>query len=413
MSPLLITALCWLVITLALFGRHARTLRALWVEPMLARPVVIVESDDWGPGPQSDAGMLCRIAQLLGSISDANGHPAVMTLGVVIGVPDGAAILSDECVRYHRHALGDARYADIVKAMQAGCAAGVFSLQRHGMEHYWPNSLLARAREDEALQRWLADPAARSESLPSELQSRWVDASSLPSRTLSELDITRAVQEESEAFRRIFGAEPVVAVPNTFVWSETVERAWAAAEVRVVVTCGRQYEGRSANGRLLSPAREILNAQHGAGGVIYMVRDVYFEPIRGHKAEQVWQAIDERSALGRPVLIETHRANFIGSAEQSESALQELQRTLQGALESHPDVRFMDTAQLAQDLVTTDSHLLLHSASARVLVYVRRLRATPALSRSLRLSGLSLVLRLTERALGTVKPVASVRRAEC
>ena len=38
---------------------HARTLIRLWREPALAAPVVIVESDDWGPGPVEDAEVLC------------------------------------------------------------------------------------------------------------------------------------------------------------------------------------------------------------------------------------------------------------------------------------------------------------------------------------------------------------------
>ncbi len=63
-------------------------------------------------------------------------------------------------------------------------------------------------------------------------------------------------------------------VPNTFMWDDVVERAWADSGVRWVVTCGRRYEGRAADGRLLPASSRIVNGQPGSGGVGYVVRDV-------------------------------------------------------------------------------------------------------------------------------------------
>ena len=217
--------IAWLVLTALLLGRQASTLRALWREPMLARPILIVESDDWGPGPAADAALLVRLHHLLAAFRDADGRPAVMTLGVVLGKPDGAAILAADCRVYYRHSLGETRYAPIADAMRAGCAAGVFALQRHGLEHCWPQSLLGHARTDERLRRWLADPDARSEALPSTLQSRWADTGALPSTPLPARAVAAAVTDEQTLFASIFGRAPSVAVPNTFVWNETVERA--------------------------------------------------------------------------------------------------------------------------------------------------------------------------------------------
>ena len=405
MTTFALIMLAWLALTAALLAPHARTLRALWREPVLARPVVIVESDDWGPGPASDALMLRRIAEQLADIRDREGRPAVMTLGVVLGKPDGAAILADDCQHYHRRLLDEEAYAPIVEAMREGCAEGVFALQRHGLEHCWPASLLERARDDVELRHWLANPDARSESLPSALQSRWVDSSVLPSSALLDAEIEAAVRKEGDVFQRIFGERPKVAVPNTFVWSAAVERAWAADGVRCVVTCGRQYEGRRADGGLMLPTRPILNGQRGLGDIRYVVRDVYFEPIRGHRAEQVWQGVAERTALGRPTLIETHRENFIGSSESASAALTELTRALQGGVERHPELYFMTTAALAAVLVAPlSSPLIGEGLALRAAVFLRRLLAVPILSRTLRLCGLRFLLPVLIGLLAHVTP---------
>ena len=402
MTTFALIVLAWLALTAALLAPHARTLRALWREPVLARPVVIVESDDWGPGPASDALMLQRIAEQLANIRDTEGRPAVMTLGVVLGKPDGAAILADDCRRYHRDLLDEEAYAPIVEAMREGCAKGVFALQRHGLEHCWPDALLARAREETALRSWLADPSARTEALPAALQSRWTDASQLPSTSLLRAEIEAAVNEEAARFSAIFGRAPTVAVPNTFVWTSAVEEAWVASGVRCVVSCGSRYEGRAADGGLLPTSVRTHNGGIGAGGVRYIVRDVYFEPARGHRAEQAWAGIAERFALARPALLETHRDNFTGSEAQRDDALAELARMIGGACERHPGLRFMSTEVLVDAFDDPGAALLLPAGPARVAIFLRRVLAEPAFSRPLKLSGLRWILPMVGQVLASV-----------
>ena len=100
MTALFWIPVVWLAGSVALLVAFRRnTLLALWREPMLAWPVVIVESDDWGSGPTSDAARLDELIALLGRFRDRTGHPAVMTIGVVLGQPDGASILASGCER--------------------------------------------------------------------------------------------------------------------------------------------------------------------------------------------------------------------------------------------------------------------------------------------------------------------------
>lgn len=380
--------------TLLLLFRHRPALRSLWREPVLKRPVVIVESDDWGVGPPDDASALTELATLLAGIRDETGSPAVMTLGVVLGKPDGDFILSGGLAAYRRNTLLEPRYAAIVEAMRAGCAAGVFSLQWHGLEHCWPAAILARARRDEALRQWLADPDARSEALPSELQSRWVDAAELPSRPHARVDIEAAVAEEAALQRETFGSVVAVAVPNTFVWNDDVERAWIAAGVTCIVTPGRRFEGRDANGGLQAPTRIVRNGDRSAvGAATYIVRDDYFEPIRGHRAEQVWEAVERKVALGRPTLLETHRESFVVSLEARRNALRETERALRGVLERHPHVRFLASARLAAEFNEPRSELCAHGLPIRLSIFALRLQHDAEFARFLKFSGLKWPLR--------------------
>jgi len=362
---------------LAIAFRHR--IAAAWREPVLRSPVVILESDDWGYGPVEQSGMLKRLAELLAGFHDRTGRSPVMTLGVVLAGPDTATMRSEECRRYSRIGIGDPRLAGVRDAMLAGAERGVFALQLHGREHFWPDSLVRVARRSAWLREWLAtDDMPSTELLPSPLQSRWTDAEHLPSRPLPVDAIDSEAMAEVRAFANAFAVLPQVAVPPTFLWNRDVEAAWVRAGVDVVVTPGRRNTARSADGGFVREQEEIYNGAHGDGGCMYVVRDVYFEPALGHERGRAVADVIARSRLGRPALIEIHRSNFLADPAAVERALGELARFIGEILTHLPGVRFMSTAELAthyrdfSDLTETRTFLRLH-------FLLRRLSAIPRL----------------------------------
>lgn len=394
LGEFLLGLLAWLALACGvLFLFRRSVLRALWREPMLAAPVLIVESDDWGVGPDSDAEALCRLAAVLAQVRDETGQPLVMTLGLVLGLPDGPAILAGGMRGYQRRTLAEPCHAGIVAAINEGREAGVFALQRHGLEHCWPSSLLEWARREEAGKSWLACSEARSETLPSPLQSRWVDAAALPSRPLEAAAIRAAVEEEARQCLAIFGECPTVAVPNTFVWNDAVEAAWRDSGVECIVTPGVRHESRDGAGRLDRGGVAIRNGDRATSGALYVVRNDYFEPMRGHRAERVWDAISVKAREGRPVLLETHRENFVVPYPGREGAMAEFKRAVLGVVGRHPHVRFMSTAVLTRHLADTESPILTSDAVRRGTVFLERVLSAREWGRFLRWSGLSLVLR--------------------
>ena len=240
----------WLGVSSALLAlAYRRALSAAWREPVLCAPVLILESDDWGYGPIKQAECLDRIAEMLERFHDSRGAHPVMTLGVILAGPDTDRIRADGCRTYHRVTLADLRLAPVRDAMLRGAARGVFALQLHGMEHYWPACLMHAALGDEKLRDWLTQSEFPcTEALPSPLQSRWIDVNTLPSKPLPTHEVAAAAAEEVATFKEMFGANPEVVVPSTFVWTDAVESAWACAGVQVVVTPGIRNESRDRRG---------------------------------------------------------------------------------------------------------------------------------------------------------------------
>lgn len=387
-SPQVLAALLllWLLGHGVLLFVYRRELRRLWREPVFRCPGLVLESDDWGAGPLSQAAALRAIADVLASHRDAAGRPPALSLALVLAVPDGAAIRATGS--YQRRALDDAAFAPVLQALREGRAQGVFALQLHALEHFRPATLLASA--DPVVQAWLRQEApASTEKLPSHLQSRWVDAGCLPSRPLDTEETFAAAAEEVRAFARITGEAPRVVVPPTFVWSRDTEAAWAHAGVRCVVTPGWRYTARGGDGLPAGDEGPIVNGDR-AGALSYVARDDYFEPARGRGATHALRALDRAVAEGRACVLENHRDSFLGSAQAS--GLAELDALCRGALQRHAGLRFLATSELDRILRTRDPQWLVLPLAPRLPFLLARLAGTGRLWKLLRLTGAAALL---------------------
>ncbi len=378
--------IAWMLAHTLLLLAYRHALAARWREPVLRYPVLIIESDDWGAGPvQAQAIALNQILNALSKYKDTTGRHPLITLALVLATPDGTTIRNTG--RYTRILLNDHALSPVLEIIIRGQAAGIFSLQLHGMEHFWPDTLISST--DPAVHAWLRDESpSATESLPSFLQSRWIDASTLPSRHHPAHKIEAAVAEETDLFQHLFGQRTLVVVPPTFVWTKEVEQAWARHGIQFVVTPGRRYTCRDAEGNPGCVEGPLWNAMAGAG-VSYLVRDDYFEPERGHTAEHALLALERKWSQGRPCLLETHRANFIGDVAVAQQSIAEIERLYTEALSRFPSLRFVSCEELGVALRERDPAWVESRLGIRISTWVARVRTLPRFWRLARLTGLA------------------------
>jgi len=390
MQLLTLLGVAWCLAVAAILLPHRRALIALWREPVMRHPLLIVESDDWGAGPLEQVAALTAITDCLARHHDSQGRSPVLTVALILALPE-----ANEAT--HPRHLDSPEFAPILATLQAGIVRGVLAPQLHGMTHFWPPALARAALAQAQVAAWLAAPSL-TEQLPSPLQSRWTDASELPSLPLNDALVRAAVAEEVAAYTRLLGAPPQVVVPPTFVWTAAVEAAWAAVGVRVLVTPGQRFTCRDGAGRPAGIDRTMRNGEMGEGDVLYLVRDDYFEPLLGHIPEQALAALARKTALGRPCLLETHRNNFLvaagGAPDQSLAALDSLYRQ---ALAAYPNLRFLSCAELGQALSSNDPAWIEQDRRHRFTIWLHRAASLPRFGKAARLSGLLPLLNLFAR----------------
>ena len=378
----------WLFAVASVLYIYRLKLLRLWREPVLRCPVLIVESDDWGAGPLIQAKSLGNLATTLARFRDCNGRHPVMTLAIILAVPDGLAIAATG--RYHRLELGHPCFRPVRDALKVGEDLNVFSLQLHGLEHYRPATLMAATQPE--VRNWLTqDEPQATELLEPSYQSRWIDATTLPSQQLCSQEISVLAEEETALYSSIFGRRAKVAVPPTFIWNEEVESSWASHGVEFVVTPGRRYSCRNDAGDVDCAGPVILSGERG-GGVTHVVRNDYFEPFRGHTAGQGLDALRRRTRQGRACLLETHRINFITASETQ--ALMELGELMEQAIQDYPGLHFMDTFELGRALRDHDASTIESGYLPRIAAWVARTEELPRFHKLACLTGLAYVMRL-------------------
>jgi hypothetical protein len=205
--------------------------------------------------------------------------------------------------------------------------------------------------------------------------------------------VEAVVKEETGLYQRLFGEPPRVVVPPTFVWTETVERAWAQAGVEFVVTPGLRSACRNATGLPDCDSGPFYNNQPGHG-VTYLVRDDYFEPERGHRAERGLSALAHKWGERRACLLETHRSNFIGDDAVVTRNLAEIERLCILALKHHTDLRFVSTEELGRALREGNPAWVEKGFAARLTACLSRARSLRGCSKVTRLTGLAWLLSL-------------------
>ncbi len=409
MTLLFTILFAWLALVAGLLIAFRDRLLTLWHEPAFKAPILIIESDDWGAGPLTQAEALSKLAVCLNRYHDVTGRPACMTLAIILAIPRPEMA--------GKVTLADAEQLPVLNSIRAGQAKGVFAPQLHGMMHFWPDALREAASVQTEVRTWLKK-SELTEQLPSHLQSRWTNAANLPSKPHSLEDVQAAVAEEVGLFKSLFvgvGAPlskiyadaarsplaptDLVVVPPTFVWDSRVETAWANQGVEVVITPGCRLTCRDADGKPGCQDKTMLNGNRGSGDVIYLVRDDYFEPVFGHRPEQALSALARKTILGRPCLLETHRSNFLTEAGgEPTAALAALDDLYTRALRDFPNLRFATPAELGNAIRTGDANWIEQDPRCRFTIWLRRIATLPRFGKVARLTGLLPLLNLFARS---------------
>lgn len=345
------------------------------------RKLVVIESDDWGsirmPSksvfnslkeqgdcPEKDAFLsfdrlesqadLDNLYNVLNSVKDKNGNPAVITANFATANPDFEQIRKTGTYSFKPFYQTYKEYypsENVLEKVKQGISLGVFYPQLHCREHV-------------CLNRWLSDIKSGKKDVNIALENNMIGIGTsfsidnqfgymdaFNSDYASEKEISEIVKDATQIFYNAFNYKSKTFVASCFVWDSLLEKALLKNEIFGLQSASWQNKPNLRNGSPYNRKIKYTGEKNNLGQV-YTVRNCAFEPCLSgdvnYSLNQCYSQIKNAFKHKKPAIINSHRVNYMGgiSAKSAENNLLGLKNLLEKIVSEYKDVEFITSAQL-------------------------------------------------------------------
>jgi hypothetical protein len=348
------------------------------------RKIVVIESDDWGSirmaSKKAFDNLLAQgypvdkcnynsydalesnddlelLYEVLSSVSDKNGNPAIFTANSLVANPDFERIKASRFQEYYFEPLLTTlqRYPNhdrIYNLVKEGIDRKLFKPQFHGREHLniprWMSAL--QQGNKPALAAFEQNMfSLHAEAMPSN-KFEFMDA--LDCDSPEELNqLSGVLSEGLEMFKQLWGYDSKSFIANCYVWSREIEPFLKQGGVQYIQGVVYQTEPVPVKERKYKRIYHF-QGQSNSYGQRYLVRNAFFEPLHAQPGfDPVSDCLKRVNAAfywGKPAIISSHRLNYIGfiHPENRDKNLKLLQQLIKSIITKWPDVEFMTSDQL-------------------------------------------------------------------
>lgn len=347
------------------------------------RKIIVIESDDWGSirmpsrevydkflnyGIRVDKDDYCKydniatpnelssIFEVLSSVKDSNGRHAVLTANAVMANPDFEKIRQSDFNEYHFE-----KFTDTMKRSPAteksfdmwieGINSKLFYPQSHGREHIY-------------VKKWMNDLRAniRDTRIAFDLNTFGLTSDTSPDIKLNYMGaFNSGLEEDIKAFNGIiseglqmfedtFKFKSLSFIPTTYTLPRQIEPTLVSNGVKYLQ--GSHYQGIPIDDdNTFKDRSNSLMGHKSSSGLIYLIRTCHFEPSQPRSTDSLNEClhkIERKFRWRMPVIISTHRLNFIGSIhpKNRDRNLKHFRKLLNEIVRRWPDVEFMTSDEL-------------------------------------------------------------------
>jgi hypothetical protein len=349
-----------------------------------SRKIVIFESDDWGsirmPSKEvfdelkylgikvdnlsfnqydslASEEDLMRLFEVLSSVKDKNGNPAVLTANTIVANPDFEKIRASNFAEYYYEPFTSTlnRYPAHAKSFtlwKEGISRGIFKPQFHGREHLNVARWMRALQNDSGLARraFNFEMFDLSESLEISEKS-FMDTYNFQSENELLIQI-QSIKEGLELFEQLFGYKSITFIAPCNIWSNKLNQALYDMGVNTLKTGWIQLEPKPGSENKFRKIFHYIGQRNNLGQR-YLPRNAHFEPSQNPSFDyknDILSRAEIAFHCGKPLIIGTHRLNFIGFIDKlnREQNLLLLSELLKELIKTWPDVEFMSADELAK-----------------------------------------------------------------
>lgn len=357
------------------------------------RKFVVIESDDWGSvrmpsknvynkllseGLRVDKDVYCKYDSLatpedlgslfdvLSSVKDMHGNPAVLTANSVVANPDFEAIKTASFERYFYEPFTatlkrSASTENSFELWKQGMSAGVFRPQFHGREHLyvkkWMNDL--RSGYKAVLKGFEYGTFGLSSEVDSSINVDYMGAfnSAIPEDVA---DFNLILEDGLKMFKDLHGYESRSFIATKYTWPESIEPTLKQSGVLFLQGLVNQYVPVDDDTNFIWK-KDNYTGRKSENGLTYIARNAFFEPsiyAKSNTVESCMRRIDIAFKMRKPAVISAHRLNFIGAIDVKNRArnLEMFSLLLNKIVKRYPNVEFVSTDQLGEVISLADNN---------------------------------------------------------
>jgi hypothetical protein len=348
------------------------------------RKIVVIESDDWGSvrmpsrevydyllrhGYRVDNlsfsrydSLACEtdlslLFEVLSSVKDKNSNPAVITANTIVANPDFIKIKATNYQQYYYEPFTEtlkhySNHQSSFKLWQEGMTAGVFRPQFHGREHLNVTRWMKALQNNTGKARFACDLGMFDLSEAVKMaENTYVDAHNFEKK--DELDFQKeSIIQGLDLFETIFGYKSTTFISPCYIWDTDLEPILADKGVTGIQGGWLQLQPTVGLNTKFKKKFHYLG-QKNINNQTYLVRNAYFEPSGDSKFDwvsDVLQRVDFAFKWHKPVIISSHRLNFIGFVDPNnrDQNIMLFAQLLKEITKRWPDVEFMSSDQLIE-----------------------------------------------------------------
>ena len=163
-------------------------------------------------------------------------------------------------------------------------------------------------------------------------------------------DILNSISEGVDLFANIFGFNSVSTVPPRYLWDLEVEKEFVKKNVKVFQTAITQQLPKLYHNKKI----KHFTGKKSSTSIIYSVRNAHFEPsydLNYNWINQVMEKAKIAFFLRTPLIISTHRLNFVGGINEKnrKDNLAFLYELLIAIIIKYPSVKFSTTSKIFKE----------------------------------------------------------------
>lgn len=358
------------------------------------RHLVVIESDDWGSirmpsreiyeeflrrGIRVDRDAYCQydnlatredlanLFEVLDSVRDIHGHPAVLTANCVVANPVFEKIKESNFATYYFEPFVETlnRYPTHTGAFEMwkqGMESKVFHPQFHGREHLNVQKWLEVLQKGESATMTAFELGTFGLTTHVDPSIKEYYMGAFNSGLDEDIQKYNTILTEGlDLFEILFGYKSKSFIATTYEWSPKIEPCLVENGVRYIQGTVAQKIPLD-NDQTVKLVRRGFQGTRTKSGLIRLFRNCFFEPSTKPNFDflsDCLKRVEIAFRWGKAANICAHRVNFIGSvfSENADRNLPQLKRLLSEIQKKWPDVEFITSDQLGEIIEDSGQHL--------------------------------------------------------